>query len=162
MSLWLKLAALGGLLAALSGAVWYVHHHWWAEGYDQRAAQDAAALAKARKVQTVIDTRVVTKTKVLLHTVYLRGATIIQKVPTYVTRYDNSRCTINVGFVRLWNDANRMSVPAPATSIDETPSPVVLSDVAAEHSREATTCHANNARFRELQAWVIATHAQRP
>ena len=162
MSLWLKLAALGGLLAALSGGVWYLHHHWWAEGYAQRAAQDAAALAKARKVQTVIDTRVVTKTKVLLHTVYLRGATIIQKVPTYVTRYDNSRCTINVGFVRLWNDANRMSVPAPATSIDETPSPVVLSDVAAEHSREATTCHANNTRFRKLQAWVIATHAQRP
>ena len=162
MSLWLKLAELGGLLAALSGGVWYLHHHWWAEGYAQRAAQDAAALAKARKVQTVIDTRVVTKTKVLLHTVYLRGATIIQKVPTYVTRYDNSRCTINVGFVRLWNDANRMSVPAPATSIDETPSPVVLSDVAAEHSREATTCHANNTRFRKLQAWVIATHAQRP
>ena len=162
MSLWLKLAALGGLLAALSGGVWYLHHHWWAEGYAQRASQDARALAKAHKVQTVIDTRVVTQTKVLVHTVYVRGATIIQKVPTYVTHYDNARCTINVGFVRLWNDANRMSVPAPATSIDETPSPVVLSDVAAEHSREATTCHANNTRFRKLQAWVIATHAQRP
>ena len=162
MSLWLKLAALGALLAALSGAAWYLHHHWWAEGYNQRAAQDAAALAKARKVQTVIDTRIVTQTKVLVHTVYVRGATIIQKVPTYVTRYDNVRCTINVGFVRLWNDANRMSVPAPATSIDETPSPVVLSDVAAEHSREATLCHTNDARFRELQAWVTRTHAQHP
>ena len=162
MSLWLKLAALGGLLAALSGAAWYLHHHWWAEGYNQRAAQDAAALAKARKVQTVIDTRIVTKTKVLLHTVYVRGATIIQKVPTYVTRYDNVRCTINVGFVRLWNDANRMSVPTPASSVNEAPSSVKLSDVEAQHSREATICHANNARFRELQAWVIATHAQRP
>ncbi len=161
MSLMLKLAALGSLLAALSGGAWYFHHHWWAEGYNQRAAQDMAALAKARKVQTVIDTRVVTKTKVLLHTVYVRGATIIQKVPTYVTRYDNSRCTINVGFVRLWNDANRMSVPTPVSSVDEAPSSVKLSDVEAQHSREATICHANDAQLRQLQAWVIATHEQR-
>ena len=157
MSLWVKLAALGGLLATLLGIVWYAHHHWWAEGYAQRAQQDAAELARARKVQTVIDTRVVTKTKVLLHTVYLRGATIIQKVPIYVTRYDNSRCIINVGFVRLWNDANRMSLPAPASSVDEAASSVKLSDVAAQHSREATICHANDTQLRQLQAWVSAT-----
>ncbi len=158
MSLWLKLAALGGLLAALSGAVWYLHHHWLAEGYNQRAAQDVAALAKARKVQTVINTRTVTKFRTITRTVYVRGATVIQKVPTYVTLRDNAHCTVNVGFVRLWNDSNRLSVPAPATSADEAASPVVLSDIEAEHAREATLCHANDAQLRALQAWNRATH----
>ncbi len=161
MSLWLKLAALGGLLAALSGGAWYFHHHWWAEGYAQRAAQDAAALAKARKVQTVIDTRVVTRYRTVTHIVHERGRTILKKVPVYVTRYDDSRCVINNGFVRLWNDANRMSVPAAPTSLDEAPSSVTLSDTEAQHSREATICHANNAQLRALQQWVLETHRGR-
>ena len=158
MSLWLKLAALGGLLAALSGAVWYVHHRWWAEGYNQRAAQDARALAKAQRVQTVIDTRVVTQYRTVTRVIHTRGRTILKKVPVYVTRYDNSRCVINNGFVRLWNDANRMLLPTAPSALDEAPSSVTLSDAEAEHSREATICHANSAQLRALQEWVLETH----
>ena len=157
-SLWLKLGAAAALVAALSAGAWYFHHHWWAEGYAQRATLDAAALARSQKVQTVINTRTVTKFRTITRTVYVRGATVIQKVPTYVTLRDNAHCTVNVGFVRLWNDSNRLSVPAPATSADEAASPVVLSDIEAEHAREATLCHANDAQLRALQAWNRATH----
>lgn len=157
-SLWIKLALAGGILAAIGGATWYFHHHWWAEGYAQRAAQDASALAKARKGQMVIDTLVETRYKTRIKVIRVHEPATIIRVPEYVTIRDNARCTVNVGFVRLWNDANRMSVPAPATSADEAASAVKLSDVAAQHARESYLCHANNAQLRALQAWVTQTH----
>lgn len=154
MTLWLKLALVGGLLAALAAGGWWLHHTIWQSGYDARASMDAKALVHAHKQQVVIDTRVVTQWKVRTKVIRERAATIIKKVPVYVTPADNSRCVINLGFVRLWNDANRMSVPAPATSADEAASAVKLTDVATEHAREAGICHANDAQLRALQSWV--------
>jgi hypothetical protein len=55
-------------------------------------ASDAQAVGQDLQVQTQI--------------VYEKGATIIKKVPVYVTEKDDSDCVINNGFVSLWNDAN--------------------------------------------------------
>ena len=160
MNLWLiKGIALLGCLGALAGGVWWLHHTWWGEGYAARAAADTKALVAAQHVQTIIQTRIVTQWRTRIKVIHQRGATIIREVPHYVTRYDNAHCTVNVGFVSLWNDANRLSVPTPASSVNEAPSSVKLSDVEAQHSREATICHANNAQLRELQEWVIDTHS---
>lgn len=153
-SLYLKLALMGGLLAALGAAGWYLHHHWWQEGYAQRAAQDATALAKAQKQAKAITTRVVTLYVTHEKVIHDRGRTIIRKVPVYVTAHDNARCTVNTGFVSLWNDANRLSVPLAATRADEAASPVLLSDIAAEHAREAQLYHETAERLRQLQSWT--------
>ena len=100
----------------------------------------------ATKVQTVYVDRV--------KTIQVAGATIIKKVPIYVTKEDNSRCVINTGFVSLWNSANQMSVPSPATSFDETPSAVTLSDVANQHTIEATQYNELSEQVIALQSWI--------
>lgn len=153
-SLYLKLALMGGLLAALGAGGWYLHHHWWQEGYAQRATQDAAALALAQKQAKAITTRVVTLYVTHEKVIHDRGRTIIRKVPVYVTHHDDARCTVNTGFVSLWNDANRLQVPIPATRADEGASKVELSDVAAEHASEDGICHATSWRLRQLQSWT--------
>lgn len=153
-SLYLKLALLGGLLAALAASGWYLHHHWWQEGYAQRSAQDAKALAQAEQKAQAITTKVVTLYVTREKVIHDRGATIIKRVPVYVTKADNARCTVNVGFVRLWNDANRLHIPLTASAADEAPSPVVLTDIAAEHAREAQLYHATAEQLTELQSWT--------
>ncbi len=154
MTLWIKLALAGGILAALLAGGWWAFHAIQQSGYNKRVREDAAHLVVVQKQQQVVTTKVVTKLVPVLKVIRERGKTIIKQVPIYVTPLDNRRCIINVGFVRLWNDANRMSVPAAASSADAATSPVVLSDVASQHAREANICHANDARFRSLQAWV--------
>lgn len=158
--MWAWRIALGaGLLAALVAGGWWLHHMIWQAGYNARAAADAQALANARKEQIVVEKEVVTRWRTRVKRVRVRSAAIIQRVPIYVTLHDNARCTVNVGFVRLWNDANRLSVPAPATSADEAASRVTLSDIAAQHARESALTHANDAQLRALQRWVLAQHA---
>ena len=152
--LYLKIALLGGILAALGLGAWYLHHTWWADGYAQAMDQVKAHTRVVVKEQRVVTTRIVKQLVPVLKVIHERGAVIIKRVPVYVTPADNARCRINVGFVRLWNDANRMSVPAAASSVDETSSAVVLSDVASQHAREASICHSNDAYYRALQAWV--------
>ena len=107
---------------------------------------NVASSKVAKEVQTVYVDRI--------KTVQLVGQTIIKKVPIYVTRKDDSSCTINSGFVQLWNSSNEMSVPVSPSSTYETPSLVVLSTVAAQHAREATAYQGLYTQLMSLQDWV--------
>ncbi len=89
-----------------------------------------------------------------IKTVQLAGKTIIKKVPYYVTRKDDSMCTINSGFVRLWNSSNEMSVPYATGPVDETPTTFVLSQVASEHTREAIYAQGLYEQVVGLQSWI--------
>lgn len=82
--------------------------------------------------------------------------TLIQKVPQYVTKEDDSKCVVPNGFVSLWNSANQMSVPAGASTIPSGPSEVVLSDIAAQHITESGICHANEATLQSVSDWLRA------
>jgi hypothetical protein len=62
----------------------------------QAATATQASDAAAQGVQIVHDTQVV----------YEKGKTITVKVPVYITKHDDVDCTINAGFVRLWNASN--------------------------------------------------------
>jgi len=95
-------------------------------------------------------TKYITQTKVI----HEKGQEIIKKVPYYVTIKDDSSCVIPNGFVRLWNSANEMQFPSPATSVDEEASAVTLSDTAAEHAEESERFHENAAQLEALQEWV--------
>lgn len=107
---------------------------------------NVASSKVAKEVQTVYVDRI--------HTVQLAGKTIIKKVPIYVTRKDDSSCTINSGFVQLWNSANEMSVPISPSSAYEAPSSIVLSTVAIQHAREATAYQGLYEQVMSLQDWI--------
>jgi hypothetical protein len=67
------------------------------------------------------------------------GETQIKEVPIYVTAQNDAACSINAGFVRLWNAANAGATISPDSGgADAAPSGVSLSEAAAQHVREAT------------------------
>ena len=80
--------------------------------------------------------------------------TQIKEVPVYVTSTDDRACTIHRGLLSAWNRQNAGDVSSPAGGIDDSPSTVVLSDVAREHAVEAGTCRATEVRLVKLQEWV--------
>ena len=153
-TLYLRLALAAGLLAALAGGIWWLHHTWWGDGYAACARQDTHAVHIAQRHAQKVVTRVVTRYITRIKVVRGQTRTIVRKVPVYVTHYDNAHCRINVGFVSLWNGANRGLLPSPSGSADEARSAVVLSDVAAEHARESGVCRATEAQLSALQEWV--------
>lgn len=106
--------------------------------------------ADTKKVTTEVVTKYVDRIKVVKE----NGDTIIKKVPVYVNVKDDSKCTVNNGFVRLWDSANQMSVPGASSSTDGSPSTVVLSDIAAQHSKEATICTRTESQVNGLQNWI--------
>lgn len=114
-----------------------VQTKWDAE---KRGAQTVAQVVTAG--QEVVLRQVVTNYVDRVKTIEVQGETRIKEVPIYVTAQDDAACSINAGFVRLWNAAN---VGAPVSpdpgGADEAPSGVSLSDTAAQHDREATYTH---------------------
>jgi len=90
-----------------------------------------------------------------IQTVYTKGNDIIRKVPIYVPQIANDQCTINNGFVSLWNATNQMRFPNTTAGTDASASQVKLTDVAAQHAREATICTATEEQLEGLQKWVL-------
>lgn len=145
---WLAMALLVAAacaLAWLKGAS-HVHDQWDLADARRDAASAKRQVRVAGKVAAVV-TRYVERVKVVREA----GETIIKEVPVYVTQDADRRCPVPAGFVRLWNGANRGELPAPDGSVDEAASPVVLSDIAAQHGREAKQCRATEEQLIELQ-----------
>ncbi len=118
--------------------------------------QAAQVLAADEQKEAEVTANVVTRyvsEQVIIHD---KAQTITKEVPVYVTSKDDSACTINNGFVSLWNDANTGTVPGAPGPTDETPSAVKLSDVATEHSKESEAYNSLANQLTELQAWITA------
>ena len=99
---------------------------------------DQAAQAQTR-IQTVFRDRILYRDR---------------EVPHEVVVHDDAACRIPGRFVGMWNSANRAELPTAAGLLDEAASGVVLSDVEAQHEREAEAFHANAQQLKDLQAWV--------
>lgn len=141
------------VLCLLAGGFWNGKIQYWRGEHAQLAKEKTAEqkyAAQSQAISVKVQTVYVDRVK----TVQLAGQTIIKKVPIYVTKIDDSKCTINNGFVSLWNSANQMSVPPAASSVDEIPSPIVLSEVATEHAREAEQYHLLYEQLIALQSWI--------
>ncbi|MCT7317554.1 hypothetical protein N5I87_16220 [Ralstonia sp. CHL-2022] len=78
-----------------------------------------------------------------------------REVPHEIVVHDDAACRIPGRFVGMWNSANRAELPTAAGLLDETASGVVLSDVEAQHEREAEAFHSNAQQLKDLQDWVI-------
>lgn len=105
---------------------------------DKRSAQQVVQAVTAG--QDVVLRQVVTNYVDRVKTITVQGETRIKEVPIYVTAQDDAACSINAGFVRMWNAANTGAAISPDTSgADEAPSGVSLSGTAAQHDREQPT-----------------------
>lgn len=120
---------------------------------EQIGKDKATALVVQAKGQAVT-TKVVTRYLTRVQIVHDTGATIIKKVPIYVTHKDSSRCVVNNGFVQLWNDANKMQLSNSPSSINEGTSPVILTDIAAQHAVEANLYQQQYEQLKALQDWI--------
>lgn len=135
----------GGYLGAS-----HVSAQWAAE-----KAKSAAAAAKVEAKQVDVSANVEASTIKAKAAVAQKAAVIIKKVPVYVTAKNDAACSINGGFVRVWNAANSgLSLPdAPGVS-DGQASGVVLSDVANEHARESEYTRQLEVTVEGWQEWA--------
>lgn len=93
------------LLAALGAYVWFTGHR--IDAAEQRAtvAEASASAARADLAANKKSERIVTRYVDRVLIVHERGATLIQKVPVYVTAKADAACPVPIGFVRLLNSA---------------------------------------------------------
>lgn len=79
---------------------------------------------------------------------------IIKKVPVYITKESDDKCTINNGFVSLHDHASKNEVPEPTGSINEDSSDVKLSTVAETVSQNYGTYYQVVEQLKALQSWI--------
>lgn len=79
---------------------------------------------------------------------------IIKKVPVYITKESDDKCTINNGFVSLHDHASKNEVPEPTGSVNEDSSDVKLSTVAETVSQNYGTYYQVVEQLKALQSWI--------
>jgi hypothetical protein len=96
------------------------------------------------QVQTVFKDRIVYRTKEIPHEVIVRSDSACGAIPAW--------------FVGMWNSANQARLPNAADALDGGPTNVVLSDISAQHDREAETCIREEKQLAGLKTWVRNTY----
>ena len=79
---------------------------------------------------------------------------IIKKVPVYITKESDDKCTINNGFVSLHDHASKNEVPEPSGSVNEDSSEIKLSTVASTVSQNYGTYYQVVEQLKALQSWI--------
>lgn len=102
----------------------------------------AAASVRVIRAQEKVVTQIQVKYVDRIKTIYRKGEEIEKQVPVYVTAADNDRCSVNAGFVRVY-DAAWVGEPAGAgADSDRASSGVSLAEVAEVSAANATACRA--------------------
>lgn len=154
MSIITKIGIIVVLIAAIIAAFFVYGSVRYDDGVSDTKAASKLQVAKTDIISGKVTAQVETKYIDRVQIIHDKGDTIIKKVPIYVTKQDDTKCIINVGFVRLWNNANGMQVPDPTSFINETPSDVVLTDIATQHAKEAELTHQTEEQLISLQDWI--------
>lgn len=162
MSLFRQILLGIGLLAALSGYYLFTQHRISAAEASASTATATASALRAELDSKQHSERIVTRYVDRVHTIYVRGATLTQKVPFYVPAPADAACPVPVGFVRLHDAAAAgTEVPDRPGAADAVPSGVALSTVAGTVVDNYTTCHATAEQLTALQDWVRANGGAR-
>lgn len=149
-----KLIVGGVILASLGTGLFIFALQQRSIGRAEYAEQIASTQVRYKVQAKKVTTEVITK---YIHDVQIvreKGNTIIKKVPVYVTVKDDAACTINAGFVSLWNDSNSLRVSGTSGQSNDSSSSVILSDVAAQHVTEANLYHETEVQLVALQDWI--------
>lgn len=151
-------------VAALLGGGWLYLNSLHSEiDQLQRAVQtqtDRANLAVKVAASSTATTQIVTETVEKIVEVKIKGDTIVQKVPVYVTQKADAACVVPLGAVSVLNAAAaNVLLPGSASAIQEAPSGVTLSTVTGAAAEWASRYWQLNAEYEGLLAWVEAQGA---
>lgn len=117
--------------------------------WDAQKAKDAAEIAKLKAKTSEVTVRVETKYVDRIQTVRVKGDTIVQKIPVYISR-DLPELP---GAWRLWHDAAATNT-VPDTAGEADAAPVAPVDAAATVAANYTQCLATAEQLTGLQEWV--------
>jgi hypothetical protein len=112
-------------------------------------------VAKQEVAAAEITTEIITKYVDRVKIVEGKTHEIIKKVPVYITKESDNKCTINNGFVSVFNSsASQTEVPNTARDVNEEASNVKLSTVATTITENHGTYYQVAEQLKSLQDWI--------
>jgi hypothetical protein len=121
----------------------------WRARVAELEAKVKVAEEKSQQVNTVIETKIVTKVKVIKENVYVNRE-IIKEV---AGKQLDAQCTLPKSTVSLHDSASRNEVPERAAATDGTPSGVEASRLLDRVVENYGSCHENAAKLEAWQEW---------
>ena len=145
-------AELVGVVLLVVGAYFYGGHgvqKAWLARVAELEAKVKIAEEKSQQVNTVIETKIVEKIKVVKENVYVNRE-IIKEV---AGKQLDAQCTLPRSTVSLHDSASRNEVPERAAAVDGTPSGVEASRLLDRVVENYGACHENAEKLRAWQEW---------
>jgi hypothetical protein len=145
-------AELVGVLCLCAGAYffgWRGNEEHWLAKIKELEQKVAIAEAKSREVNTVIETKIVTKIKVIKETVYANKEIIREVAGAQL----DSQCSLPQSSVVLLNSASRNEVARGAESVDGTPSDIKASALLDTVVENYGICNENIEKLKAWQEW---------
>jgi len=145
-------AELVGVLCLCAGAYffgWRGNEENWLARIKELEEKIQIAEAKSREVNTVIETKFVTKIKVVKETVYANKEIIREVAGAQL----DSQCSLPQSSVVLLNSASRNEVARGAESVDGTPSDIKASALLDTVVENYGICNENIEKLKAWQEW---------
>ena len=121
----------------------------WRNRVAELESKVKVAEEKSQQVNTVIETKIVTKIKVVKENVYVNRE-IIKEV---AGKQLDAQCTLPKSTVSLHDSASRNEVPERAAAVDGTPSGIEASRLLDRVVENYGACHENAEKLRAWQEW---------
>jgi hypothetical protein len=145
-------AELVGVVLLVVGAYFYGGHgvqQAWLARVQELEAKVKIAEEKSQQVNTVIETKVVTKIQVVKENVYVNRE-IIKEV---AGKQLDAQCSLPKSTISLHDSASRNEVAGRAAATDGTPSEVKASQLLDRVVENYGSCHENAAKLEAWQEW---------
>lgn len=104
-------------------------------------SEQATASIKLMQRQQVVVTKIETKYRDRIKTIYLNGEEIEKSVKDFISPVADARCIVNNGFVRIHDSSWTNTPPGAAISADGEPGGVSLAEVGEVTAHNAKVCH---------------------
>jgi hypothetical protein len=148
-------AELVGVLCLCVGAYffgWRGNEEHWLARIKELEEKVAIAESKSREVNTIIETKIVTKIKVVKETVYANKEIIREVAGAQL----DSQCSLPRSSVVLHDSASRNEVARGAESVDGTPSDIKASALLSTVVENYGSCNENIEKLKAWQEWYRA------
>jgi len=145
-------AELVGVLCLCIGAYffgWRGNEEKWLAKIKELEEKVQIAESKSREVNTVIETKIVTKIKVIKETVYANKEIIREVAGAQL----DSQCSLPQSSVVLLNSASRNEVARGSESVDGTPSDIKASALLDTVVENYGICNENIEKLKAWQEW---------
>ena len=145
-------AELVGVLCLCIGAYffgWRGNEEHWLAKIKELEQKVAIAESRSREVNTVIETKIVTKIKVIKETVYANKEIIREVAGAQL----DSQCSLPQSSVVLLNSASRNEVARGSESVDGTPSDIKASALLDTVVENYGICNENIEKLKAWQEW---------